>query len=134
MKQSPIKINFSAKTITLSKKFADAASKVGTEEYRQLQHVREDYPSFEIAVKQIKKNSNKESYQGLNYAFIEMYIQTKPNAEEQMAKYREMRLISECHSIRFPAIKQWFLATYPEIKEYGKFTNTIEKEEAPIAA
>ena len=58
MKQSPIKINFAAKTITLSKKFADAASKVGTEEYRQLQNVREDYPSFEIAVKQIKKNSN----------------------------------------------------------------------------
>lgn len=134
MKQSPIKINFPAKCITLSKKFADAASKVGTEEYRQLQNVREDYPSFEIAVKQIKKNSNKESYQGLNYAFIEMYIQTKPNAEEQMAKYREMRLISECHSVRFPAIKQWFLASYPEIKEYGKFANTTEKEDASIAA
>ena len=134
MKQSPIKINFAAKTITLSKKFADAASKVGTEEYRQLQNVREDYPSFEIAVKQIKKNSNKESYQGLNYAFIEMYIQTKPDAEAQMAKYKEMRLISECHSVRFPAIKQWFLTSYPEIKEYGKFSDSIEKEDADKAA
>ena len=134
MKQSPIKINFADESIVLSKKFADAASKVGTPEYSKLKKVREDYPDYSVTVKQIKKNSNKESYQGLNYAFIEMYIQTKPNAEAQMAKYREMRLISECHSVRFPAIKQWFLASYPEIKEYGKFTNYIEMEDAANAA
>jgi hypothetical protein len=30
-----------------------------------------------------------------------------------------MRLWSECHSRRFPVIKQWFLRKYPEVEKYG---------------
>lgn len=136
MKQSNIKINFAARTLILSKKFADAASKVGSAEYYELQNVRNDYPTFEIAVRQIKKNDGKETYQGLTYAYIEMYIKSHPKAAERKKEYDEMRLISQCHSNRFPAIKKWFLATYPEVKNYGILLvdNSNEKEDAPIAA
>jgi hypothetical protein len=136
MKQANIKIDFAAKKIVLSKRFSEQASKVDTAEYHDLQRVRIDYPDFEVSVKQIRRNENKESYLGLNYAFMEKYIMLQPDAEARMEEYQEKRLISECHSVRFPAIKKWFLETYPEIKNYGSFRkdDIEEKEDVATAA
>ena len=64
------------------------------------------------------------------YEYMEDYILTHGTAEEvkkNLAKYEELLLISECHSRarRYPAIKSWFLETYPEIVKFGN------KEEKP---
>ena len=40
----------------------------------------------------------------------------------------EMRLISECHSVRYPTIKKWFLCAFPEVAEFG-ITESEKKEE-----
>lgn len=135
MKQANIKIDFAGRKIVIAKKFSENASRVNTAEYHELQKVRNDYPDFVVTVRSIRKNENKESYLGLNYAFMEKYIMMQPEAEKRMKEYQDKRLISECHSIRFPAIKQWFLKTYPEIKNYGSFTeiDEVQKEETEAA-
>lgn len=134
MKQANIKIDFAAKKIIIAKKFSENASRVNTAEYHELQKVRADYPNFDVTVKCIRRNENKESYLGLNYAFMEKYIKTQPNAEKRMKEYKDMRFISECHSIRFPAIKQWFLKMYPEIKNYGSFSEIGEDQKEDTEA
>jgi hypothetical protein len=52
---------------------------------------------------------------------MERYIESHANAEEIMAEYRELRLISECHckARRYPKIKKWFLKRYPEVENFG---------------
>ena len=57
---------------------------------------------------------------------MENYIMTHTNAEKRMAEYKELKLISECHSSRYPQIKNWFLDKYPEVKQYG-----VKIEEKP---
>ena len=121
MRTKVLRIDFEKASLVMDKSFAKAAAIVGSEEYLLLQGARQDYPTFTVSVKTIKRNPNKESYNGLTYAYMERYI-TAHDDENQtiMKEYRKKREIAECHSIRFPHIKQWFLTTYPEIKEFSK--------------
>ena len=121
--KNDLRIDFTKNEIIMSRNFEKRASIVGSEEYRQLQLVRQDYPHFAVVRRQIKKAATKVTYAGLTYAYMEKYIQTHEGAdtvEEVMAEYRELRLISECHgkARRYPAIKKWFLNKFPEIEKF----------------
>ncbi len=107
--------------IIMSREFAKFCYNTTTEEFAHLQYVRQQYPTYSVVKRTIKRNSTKESYAGLNYTYMEDYISTHDNAEKNMAIYQEMRLIAQCHSKarRYAPIKNWFLDTYPEIKEFG---------------
>ena len=119
--RSPIKIDHSnRKIILMDKKFAEHSNWVDTQEYVFLQIARADYPDYEIVERKIKKCEKPiERYKGLTYAYMERYIALHNNALENMKVYQEMKLISECHSIKYPVIKAWFLEQYPEIEEFG---------------
>lgn len=124
MKSNTMKIDFETETIIMNAAFAKAASHVGTKEFRQLQEIHRDYPTFRITTRTIKRNSNKESYRGLTYEYMERYIAT--HDADMMKVFDEMRLISECHSVRYPTIKKWFLETFPEVAQFG-VTETVEE-------
>ena len=117
--------------LIMTKTFAKKAADVRSEEYEILQRVRNDYPTYIVVVREIKKNKNKESYKGLTYAYMRKYIDTvEENEEIKEAVHAEMDrmvLISQCHSQskRYPVIKKWFLEKYPEVKKFG-----VPKEEA----
>ena len=113
-------IKYADGIIEMSREFAKYAAQVGTDEYNLLQQTRRDYPTFRVVRKQIKKNKNKESYKGLTYGYMENYIKLHDDKEETIMKeYKEMRLISECHSVRYPVIKKWFFKKYPEVEKFG---------------
>ena len=114
-----LRIDFAKKEIIMSRSFEKRASVVGTEEYKSLQMVRNDYPSFSLVRKHIKKAPNKETYAGLTYAYMEDYIQSHDEDGSVHKRYCEMRLIGACHKVSYPTIKKWFLETYPEIAKFG---------------
>ena len=133
-----ISINTKNSTIELtSKKFATAASKFGTDEYKLLQEARRDYPGFKVVV--VARKTTKSSYKGLTYKYMEDYIakHDDENNTINLREFEEMRLISKCHSkaFRYPVIKSWFLQKYPEIAKFGVCgaPKTEENGEAPIA-
>lgn len=117
-------IDFENNAIVMTSTFAKKCSNTSSDEYRQLQSVRRDYPAFTVTTRQIKKNPHMEHYNGLTYAFMEDYIFTHESKETRKAvldEFNEMILISKCHSkaFRYPTIKKWFLERYPEIAEFG---------------
>ena len=126
MKTNTLKIDFNTNTLIMDRTFAKAAAFVGSEEYNILQNARRDYPTFIVATRSIKKNPNKESYKGLTYEYMESYIAS--HNENKMKEYEEMRLLAKCHSIRYPHIKKWFLATFPEVEKFSLETDKIESE------
>lgn len=119
-----LKIKHDTRTIVMDRAFAKASSIVGSEEYILLQGARRDYPCYTVITRTIKRNSNKECYRGLTYAYMEDYIKTHENAESHLAEYKELRLLAKCHSIRYPTIKKWFLETYQEVAKYGMVKET----------
>lgn len=98
--------------------------------------MRADYPTFTVSTRTCKPNPEKESYKGLTYEYMEHYILThesKDTVLEVLDEYNELRLIAECHSKsrRYPVIKRWFLAKYPEIAEFGLLKIPCEETKKP---
>lgn len=119
-----LRVDFLKKSIIMDRAFAKNCADTRSEEYAHLQRVRADYPTFTVKTRSCKPNPEKESYKGLTYAYMEHYILThegKDTVLEVLDEYNELRLIAECHSKsrRYPVIKRWFLAKYPEISEFG---------------
>ena len=117
--KNDLRIDFAKNEIIMSRSFEKCASIAGSEEYRRLQLVRQDYPNFSVVRRSIKKAPTKETYAGLTYTYMEAYIASHDNADANMKVYGELRLIGACHKVSYPTIKKWFLETYPEIVEFG---------------
>ena len=137
--KNTLKIDFANKQIIMDRTFAKNSTDTRSEEYAHLQRVRADYPSFTVSTRTCKKNPEKESYKGLNYPYMEHYILThesKDTVLEVLDEYNELRLIAECHSKsrRYPVIKRWFLARYPEVAEFGLLKVPMPNSEKPAMA
>lgn len=127
-----VRVNAAKGLLVMDRIFAKKSQDVRSEEYELLQRVRRDYPRFPVVVRRIKRNSQKETYAGLTYDYMEAYIEAHEEGEAYeavMAEYRELRLIAQCHakSRRYPTIKKWFLSKYPAVAMFG----AEKKEEAP---
>lgn len=141
-----IRVDVVKSTIYVSKSFRKACANIESDEYTLLQLVKEDNPTFKVEERTITKNANKESYRGLTYAYMEQYIALHDGAEsKRMTEFRELKHISQCHSIRFPKIRAWFLETYPDVKNFTvehlydntnsmQVGNVVNNHEPPIAA
>ena len=126
-----IRVNHKDKKIEMNKEFYKRIQNPKSEEYATLQMVRRDYPHYEECLRTIKRNSNKKTYKGLNYEYMETYILTHEPKETKavvLDEFYNMRHIAECHkaSYGYAVIKKWFLKKYPEIAEFG-----MEKKEDP---
>lgn len=111
-------INSRNNTIIMTKKFAKAAQRYNSKEYKELQGARKDYPEYRVI---IKPNSHRSShFRGLTFEFMEAYIRSHDNCEENMHTYCSKRGLTgeiPC-SDSYQDIKEWFLDTYPSIKNF----------------
>ena len=120
-------INEKKSTIEMSKKFANAAKKFGTPEYKDLQAARRDYPTFKVVTVTRKSSAKKETFKGLTYDYMEMYIEMHDDENNSaMAEYKMLRATSEeakaalAVSASYMEIKEWFLNKFPAIAEFHK--------------
>lgn len=119
-----LKINYTNHTIIMDRTFAKLAQDTRSDEYARLQEVRRDYPTYTVVQRSIRKNSEKKTYSGLTYDYMEGYIMRHGTEEERLTNLREfanLREIAECQGkrYRYPVIKSWFLDKYPEIVRFG---------------
>ena len=120
----PFKINHDTQEIILSRNFAKKQKNPQSEEFNAVQAIHELFPNYKIVTREkIKTNSKKEAFKGLTYKYMEEYISNHPNAEARMKEFKELKELALCHSIRYPHIKKWFLATYPEVAEFKLYLN-----------
>lgn len=122
--KNTLKLDHAKRTIVMDRTFAKFAANTMSQEYAHLQTVRQDYPEYQVVQRKIKRSKTKECYRGLNYEYMEDYIKTHGSKDEcakNLAEIKEQKLISLCHSTsrRYPTIKKWFLAKYPEVMEFG---------------
>ena len=122
--KSKIKVLHLDKIIELNTAFERECQNPRSDEYAVLQKVRQDYPDFQVHIRKIKSNPNKETYPGLTYDYMRDYITLTSAPEDEsaaLAEFEHLLLLARCQSKsrRYPIIKQWFLAKYPEVKEFG---------------
>lgn len=127
MEEKTMKINHKNQTIEMSKKFAKAAEKFGSKEYKQLREARSDYPDFKVVTVSRKASGQKESYKGLTYSYMENYIKTHDDEKKSiMTEYEMLRGMSaEAQEVlaepcSYIEMKAWFLKKFPAIAEFHK--------------
>ena len=114
MKKNYFTTNHFARTIEGSKRAFDRAGKRIDPEYTELLAHMNDNPTYKL---EIKENTKKTTYKGLDSDFIREYI-----ALYDADRMPEFEAISEKY--KFPTVKKWFLEIY---KTEGKTFN-IKKE------
>ena len=110
--------------IVMDRTFAKNAEILGSDAYKMLQLCRQDYPTYTVVRREIKRNTNQEHYRGLTYEYMREYIKGHESPEEVvevLEYFNEMQLLAACHSRakRYPVIKSWFLSRYPEVAQFG---------------
>ena len=120
-------ITISARThsLVLTKSFAAKAAVFGSDEYHMLQEARRDYPGYKVTVGKSKNKEAKNIYAGLDYDYMEKYIEAHDNDEKSiMAEYLDLRGKSDeakelqAGSASFLEIRSWFLKTFPAIEAF----------------
>lgn len=130
------KINAAAKTIELTKKFEKAANEYGSEEYRVLVALMNDFPTFTIIVKEIKRKEGKKSYKGLSLKEMRRFVSTVGTKE--LATFDKVVSIAKNKNNYYPIVKKWFLDNYKdayeaEIKTAEANADEVKKLEAELA-
>jgi hypothetical protein len=97
-----ITINYTKKTIEITKSFEKKAREYGSDAYQTLRNLKNEFPKFELVVK-APKSSN--TFKGMDYDFMVEYISKQENADELMASFNKLRE----KELKYAEIKQWFI-------------------------
>ena len=122
--KSKLLVKYAEGVIEMNTTFAKEMRNPLSDEYALLQKIKMENPGFTVSRRQIKSNPKKDTYKGLTYEYMKKYIklhETKEEAEKVIAYLEDQILISKCHGqrLRYPTIKKWFLAKYPEVAQFG---------------
>jgi uncharacterized protein YydD (DUF2326 family) len=113
-----LKVDDRNRVLIMDRTFDKNRQIVGSKEYDLLQRAMQDHPQYSVVLRHIKTNSDKRKYKHLTYNYMREYIVRHPNAEKRMEEFEEMTLRARCHVIKYPKVKEWFLAAYPEIDDF----------------
>ena len=121
-----LKINAKNRTIELSNTFAKAASLFGSEEYRQLQEARRDYPSYRVVTVKQKGTGNAD-FANLSFNYMDKYVKAHDISDDLKAEYRSLRSLGENwekdengFAADYKDVKDWFLNTFSEFEQARK--------------
>lgn len=111
-----MKINFTTRTIEMTKKEAKEASVYKSDKYTEMMNYRKDFPEFAVVVKSSPRKAKRNCMKGLNYDFMEQYI-TRHGSDEDMKEFKKMTVKDKdnINPKSYGAVKAWFLDKYEEV-------------------
>ena len=104
-------INFATNTITITQKFAQEASQIGTEAFKTMMELRQ------LGMTIITKTTAKKKNTSLTYAKMETYISLLEDAEKYQAEFKAVCAESLAMKVPYVYVSNWFNKTFPN---YGK--------------
>lgn len=108
-------IDFINHKIVGTKASFDKAGKGEGAIYEELASKIAKHPDFTLKVKEQKKHSTtaKRTYNGMNFSFMEAYIETRLKAEQIKKEYEAVKKMAEDSKISvYPFTKKWFLGEF----------------------
>ena len=108
-------VDFFARTISGTKASFNKASKGNGPAYEELASLTAKHPEFKLAIKEPKKHTTKakRTYNGMDFPFMEAYIETRSNAKQLMEDYKAVKKMAETVGISvYPFTKKWFLGEF----------------------
>ena len=108
-----MKINFTTKTIEVTKTFANKASCFGSDEYTMLRTAIHDLPGFEVVIKAAPVR-RRTSMSGLTYDYMASYIARVDKGGSIMQDFEILR-----QGCSYFEVKNWFTKLFPEVNNFA---------------
>ena len=109
MKNLQYKIDFLTNTITITKKFAEAASQMGNDEFTIMLELRK--MGMRIQTKTVERSKGQCSH--LTYIKMQNYIACVANSDCYLADFETIRKASMGQSNPYQYVRSWFEQTFP---------------------
>lgn len=106
----PYAIDFTTNTVTVTKKFLEAASMIGTTEFNTMMQLRQ--MNLTIVIKAPVKKKTK-----LTYDKMKKYIALLDEAEKYQIEFEVVLNESKAYDASYAYVLKWFKKTFPN---YGK--------------
>jgi len=118
-------INYTSMTIEMTKAESKAAGKVGTDAFKEMIALMQQFPNYKILVVARAATKKSSDFKGLTFEYMEKYITAHDDESKSiMAEYENLRATSDeakealADSCSYQEIKAWFLAKFPQIKKF----------------
>jgi len=111
----PYQLNHEEKTIALTRKFAKASSVPGSKQYELLMKLKSDFPAYDITMRNIDTNKNKQEYHGLTYEKMFDHIR-KVHGEDALNYLLFQMDLNHNEAGAYGRVKSWFLAEHADYK------------------
>ena len=125
-------INYSSMTIEMTKAESKAAGKVGTEAFKEMLSLMQQFPNYKILVVTRAATKKTCDYKGLTYDYMEKYIKAHDDESKSiMNEYKMLRGITDeakdalADSCSYQEIKAWFLAKFPAIAKFHEMRQNL---------
>ena len=108
-------IDFINKSIIGTKSSFNKAGKGFGAEYEELAAKMAAHPDFKLVEKEQKHKSTKakRTYDGLDFDFMEAYIEIQPASEKLKNEYESVKqMAANCGTSKYPMTKKWFLGKF----------------------
>ena len=107
----PYAIDFTTNTVTVTKKFLEAAQMIGTPEFNTMMQIREMGMTIITKAPAKKKNTK------LTYDKMQKYITLLDESEKYQKEFAAVLVESRAYDASYAYVLKWFKNTFPS---YGK--------------
>ena len=125
-------INYTSMTIEMTKAESKAAGKVGTEAFKEMLGLMQQFPNYKILVVTRATTKKTCDYKGLTYDYMEKYIKAHDDESKSiMNEYKMLRGITDeakdalADSCSYQEIKAWFLVKFPAIAKFHEMRQNL---------
>lgn len=127
------KVDFVAKTITITAECAERMSDPNSTEYKAIRQLCVDFPAMKIVKrthrtprKYVSKSTgekfNCNQFKNLTYENMETFISGLPNAEQYMTAFNFLKDSGSLPlTSRYTAVRRWFVDQFPEFRKNPLF-------------
>lgn len=110
-------IDYAANTISITKRFAQAASKLGTPEFGIMLQLRQ----LGMTIRATPPKPHKAPKNTLTYAKMQKYMTCVADGETYLKDFAAIREASKVQSNPYQYVRCWFLKTFPNHAELPEF-------------
>lgn len=99
--------DFATTTLYMTAEFEKNSNTYGTNEYHLINRILAKFPNASLKVYKSKTNSL------ITYSMMEAFIRAMPDAVENFAEYKRIKLQSRAHRSAYKFVSEWFKAKFP---------------------
>lgn len=110
------RLDWANNRMIVNHKFAQRAEAIGSQEYKLILQIQNDFPQIEICEESGRKISSSRRSKGLTYDYMRHVLSMLPEGKELLEEFNNKVLVIPDSKHRYQFARQWFISQVPDYK------------------